>query len=494
MKAASLDLRPILLVVGILLIILALFMAPPMVADLAAGHPDWQVFLAASAVTLFIGVSLLLMNRAPGFSEITGRQAFLLTTIVWIVLTFFAALPLMFSELEMDFTDAIFEAMSGITTTGSTVIVGLDYAPPGILLWRAILQWLGGIGIIVMGVAILPMLRVGGMQLVRAESSDLSEKILPRAAQIASAIGMIYLSLTFACATLYWLGGMTPFDAAAHSMTTIATGGFSTRDSSIGGFQSASIEWIAILFMVLGSLPFVLYIQVTNGKVWALFRDSQVRWFLGIVLLSAALVLAWLVLRSDAPWIDALRHALFNTLAVITGTGYASADFGAWGTLPVALFFFSHVRRRLHRLNDGRDQDFPLHGAACDRQEPAGPSCPAPWRVHPKLQRAPAARARLDRRYGVLVHVRPCLLGDRAGAFGNGPGLSDGDVGCADGVGQCGTRSRPDHRPRRQLLLAAGQREVAVVGSHAARPAGALDRAHPVHTDLLAILVGCRQP
>ena len=246
---------------------MALFMAPPMVADLAAGHPDWQVFLAASAVTLFIGVSLLLTNRAPGFSEITGRQAFLLTTIVWIALTLFAALPLMFSELELDFTDAIFEAMSGITTTGSTVIIGLDYAPPGILLWRAILQWLGGIGIIVMGVAILPMLRVGGMQLVRAESSDLSEKILPRAAQIASAIGMIYLSLTFACATLYWAAGMTPFDATAHSMTTIATGGFSTRDSSIGGFQSAGVEWIAILFMVLGSLPFVLYIQVTSGKI-----------------------------------------------------------------------------------------------------------------------------------------------------------------------------------------------------------------------------------
>ncbi|MGI9437037.1 MAG: TrkH family potassium uptake protein [Geminicoccaceae bacterium] len=339
-KASTLDLRPVLLVIGILLIILALFMAPPMVADLAAGHPDWQVFLAASAVTLFIGVSLLLMNRAPGFGEITGRQAFLLTTLVWVVVTFFAALPLMFSELNLDFADAIFEAMSGITTTGSTVIVGIDYAPPGILLWRAILQWLGGIGIIVMGVAILPILSVGGMQLVRAESSDLSEKILPRAAQIASAIGMIYLGLTFACATLYWFAGMTPFDATAHSMTTIATGGFSTRDASIGSFQSAGIEWIAILFMVLGSLPFVLYIQATNGKVTALFRDSQVRWFFGIVMIAAGMVLAWLIAESSASWSEALRHALFNTLAVITGTGYASADYGGWGALPVTLFFF----------------------------------------------------------------------------------------------------------------------------------------------------------
>ena len=227
-KAAPLDLRPILLVIGILLIILALFMAPPMVADLAVGNPDWQVFLASGGVTLFAGVNLLLMNRSPGFSEITGRQAFLLTTLVWVVISFFGALPFIFCELELDVADAIFESMSGITTTGSTVIVGLDYAPPGILLWRAILQWLGGIGIIVMGVAILPILSVGGMQLVRTESSDLSEKILPRAAQIAGAIGMIYLVMTFVCAALYWVAGMAPFEAAAHAMTTIATGGFST--------------------------------------------------------------------------------------------------------------------------------------------------------------------------------------------------------------------------------------------------------------------------
>ncbi len=164
-----LDLRPILQVIGILLIILALFMAPPMVADVAAGHRDWQVFLVSGSVTLFIGVSLVLMNRAPGFGELSGRQAFLLTTMVWVVMSAFAALPLAFSELQLGAADAVFEAMSGITTTGATVIVGLDAAPPGILLWRAILHWLGGIGFIVMGVAILPILRVGGMQLVRTE-------------------------------------------------------------------------------------------------------------------------------------------------------------------------------------------------------------------------------------------------------------------------------------------------------------------------------------
>jgi trk system potassium uptake protein TrkH len=307
---------------------------------MAAGHRDWQVFLVAGAVTLFIGVSLVLMNRAPGFGELSGRQAFLLTTLVWVVLTLFAALPLAFSELQLSVADAVFEAMSGTTTTGATVIVGLDAAPPGILLWRAILQWLGGIGIIVMGVAILPILRVGGMQLVRTESSDLSEKILPRAAQIASAIGLIYLALTLACAILYWYAGMVPFDAAAHAMTTIATGGFSTRDASIGGFGSAAIEWIAIVFMVIGSLPFVLYIQASGGQLRPLLRDAQVRWFIGIAAVVALAISLWLILTASALPSEALRHATFNAVSTISTTGYASTDYGLWGTFPVATLFF----------------------------------------------------------------------------------------------------------------------------------------------------------
>ena len=339
-RVALLDLRPILTVIGILLIILALFMAPPMVADVAAGHPDWQVFLAAGSVTLFAGVSLVLMNRTPGFGELTGRQAFLLTTSVWAVVTVFAALPLAFCELDLSVADAIFEAMSGITTTGATVIVGLESAPPGILLWRAILQWLGGIGIIVMGVAILPMLRVGGMQLVRAESSDLSEKILPRAAQVASAIGLIYLTLSVVCAVLYYIAGMTPFEAAAHAMTTIATGGYSTRDASIGSFGSAQIELIAIVFMIIGSLPFVLYIQATNGQLWPLFTDAQVRWLIGILTTAILGITAWLVITEGRPMLEALRHTAFSLVSVISTTGYASTDYGLWGAFPVTTIFF----------------------------------------------------------------------------------------------------------------------------------------------------------
>jgi trk system potassium uptake protein len=334
------DLRPIFLVIGILLIILAVFMTPPMIADLAVGHPDWQVFLAAGCVTLFAGVSLVLMNRTPDFGELTGRQAFLLTTLVWVVLTIFAAMPLAFSDLGLSPAGAIFEAMSGITATGSTVIVDLDHAPPGILLWRAILQWLGGIGIIVMSLAILPFLGVGGMQLVRAESSDLSDKILPRAAQIASAISLIYLGLTLLCASLYWWAGMTPFEAAAHAMTTIATGGFSTTDASFGAFQSPTMEWIAVVFMISGALPFVLYIQATNGHPMALLRDAQVRWFFGILSVTCLLIALWLVRTDGMPLAEAVRHSAFATTSLITGTGYASADYGLWGPFPVAALFF----------------------------------------------------------------------------------------------------------------------------------------------------------
>jgi trk system potassium uptake protein TrkH len=339
-RRAAIDLRPILVVIGVLLIILALFMVPSMVADMAAGHPDWQVFLAAGAVTLFTGVTLVLMNQGYGEADLTGRQAFVLTTSVWVVVGLFAALPLAFSELDLTMADAVFESVSGITTTGATVIIGLDVAPPGILLWRAILHWLGGIGFIVMAVAILPMLRVGGMQLVRTESSDLSEKILPRAAQVASAIGLIYLALTILCAVLYYVAGMTIFEATVHAMSTLSTGGFSTRDASIGAFASAPIECIAIMFMILGSLPFVLYIQATNGQLRPLLTDAQVRWFMGIIVTFLGAITAWLVIVQHLAPLEALRHAAFNVVSLISTTGFVSTDYALWGTFPVAALFF----------------------------------------------------------------------------------------------------------------------------------------------------------
>ncbi len=333
------DFRPIFLVIGILLATLALMMLIPAAVDAFAGHPDWEVFAISSGFTLFVGVAMALTSRTGGM-RLTIRQAFAMTTLSWLVLTFFASLPFVYSSLSLSFTDAMFEAMSGITTTGSTVITGLDMAPRGILLWRSLLQWLGGIGIVVMAIAVLPMLKVGGMQLFRMESSDQSEKALPRAAQIATAIGVIYLLLSGACAGAYWLAGMSGFDAIAHAMTTIATGGFSTADASIGNFDSAAIDAIAVVGMIIGALPFILYLKFLRGDFGALFSDTQVQSFLSLVSLLVITTAAWLWLQNGLEPALALRFATFNIISIITGTGYATSDFSLWGSFALPIFFF----------------------------------------------------------------------------------------------------------------------------------------------------------
>lgn len=333
-----LNFQPILFIIGTLLSTLAVAMCLPAATDLIVGHENWRTFGVSAMITLFVGIALILTNRVERF-RLNLRQAFIMTSMSWLALTVFAALPFAFSALEMSYTDAFFEAMSGITTTGATTITNLDDAPPGLLLWRALLQWLGGIGIIVMAMAILPVLQVGGMQLFRLESSDKSEKALPRATQLASAIGGIYLVLTLTCAMLYWSFGMTGFEAIAHAMTTIATGGFSTHDNSIGHFDSGPIDVTATTFMLLGSLPFVLYLKFVKGDVKALFRDSQVRWFLAVVVAAIMAMFLWLWLSNGIEAHIAMRYASFNVVSVISGTGFATADYWLWGSFAVTVFF-----------------------------------------------------------------------------------------------------------------------------------------------------------
>jgi trk system potassium uptake protein TrkH len=330
--------RPILLVNGLLLLILAAAMLIPAGVDRLVDNPDWEVFLASAFLTGFAGAALALTNQGSS-RDIDLRGAFLLTTTSWITLPAFAALPFVFSEFELSYTDAFFEAMSGLTTTGSTVIVGLDHAPPGLLIWRALLQWIGGIGIIVTAVAVLPLLQVGGMQLFRLESSETSEKVLPRAAQIASTVGVIYVGLTGLCALAMYVAGMRPFDAVAHAMTTIATGGFSTSDGSIGKFESPAIDFIVTLFMIVGSLPFLLYFQTLRGRPLALWRDSQVRLFLVIVGVVVATMTLWLYVEHEMPAHIAFRHVAFNVVSIVTGTGYSTTDYGQWGGFAVVTFF-----------------------------------------------------------------------------------------------------------------------------------------------------------
>ena len=333
------EFRAVFLVNGILLLILGLAMLVPAMLDARVGHPDWQVFMAAAFVTGFVGAALSITCWGSG-EYLNLRQAFILTTSVWVVTPAFGALPFVFSELNLSYTDAFFEAMSGITTTGSTVISGLESAPPGILIWRALLQWMGGIGIIVTAVAILPLLQVGGMQLFRMESSDASEKVLPRTAQIAGAISIIYLALSLLCAIVYWAAGMPPFEAAAHAMTTIATGGFSTSDLSMGSYDSALIDFTAMTFMIIGSLPFLLYFQVVRGRPLALWRDSQVRWFFAILAAAIGCMTLYQISGNDLPLAQSLRFTAFNVTSIMTGTGYVTDDYGQWGGFAVVLFFF----------------------------------------------------------------------------------------------------------------------------------------------------------
>ncbi len=332
-------LRPIFLVNGLMLATLGATMLIPALLDAVVGNADWEVFLAGAFVTGFVGAGLVLSSWG-GERRIDQRQAFLLTTSSWLVLPAFGALPFAFSALDLSYADSFFEAMSGLTTTGSTVIVGLDAAPPGILIWRAILQWLGGIGIVVTAIAILPMLRIGGMQLFRMESADHSEKVLPRAAQISGAIGAIYLGLTAACVFAYWLAGMNGFEAVAHAMTTIATGGFSTSDASLGHFDNAWIDYVAAFFMIVGSLPFLLYFQLLRGRPLALWRDSQVRGFLAVLLAALVLIVAYRALTGMAPWTAVLRETIFNVTSILTGTGYSTADYGGWGDFVVVVLLF----------------------------------------------------------------------------------------------------------------------------------------------------------
>jgi trk system potassium uptake protein TrkH len=331
------DLRPVLFVVGLLLSVLALAMTVPAAVDLVQGHADWQVFAASFAVTLFVGVALMLTTRS-GWTGFGLRQGFLMTTLAWLVIAVFGALPFAFSELQLNFTDAFFESMSGVTTTGATVIRGLEGAPPGILLWRAILQWLGGIGIIVMAVAVLPMLQVGGMQLFRVEAFE-TDKVLPRAAAIAGGIGLVYVGMTAIAALILGYLGMTGFDAVAHAMTSIATGGYSTKDASIAHFDSASIDYAITAFMVMGSVPFVLYLRAVRGDLLSLVRDSQVRWMLAVMAGAIVILVLELTLRGIMDGPSALRYASFNAISIMTGTGYATAAFDAWGGFAMSLFF-----------------------------------------------------------------------------------------------------------------------------------------------------------
>ena len=299
-----------------------------------------NTFLLSASVTAFIGTLLVLTNLEEN-KKLNLQQAFLLTTLSWLGIAIFGCLPFLLSNLNLSFVDAFFESMSGITTTGSTIITNLDDAPKSILIWRAILQWLGGIGVIVMAITILPLLNIGGMQLFRMESSDTAEKILPKTREITLIISIIYLALTFTCGISYWAVGMNIFDSIAHSMTTIATGGFSTYSGSIGHFQNPRIEIISIIFIVLGSMPFIAYLKFVKGDKKVFLKDTQIKGLVYILIISVLLMFFYLMLsNNDYSFAENLRISTFNVVSILSGTGYVTTDFSLWGKFPLVFFLF----------------------------------------------------------------------------------------------------------------------------------------------------------
>ena len=333
------DLRPVFFVIGLMCSALGLLMFIPMVVDVFDEGRAWRAFGISGGITTLFGALLATISYTPK-PTLRARGAFVLTVFAWLTLSVLSAMPFLFEPINLSLTDALFEATSGITTTGATILTGLDNMPRGVLMWRAILQWIGGVGIVVTAMAVLPMLKVGGMQLFRLESSDMGEKILPRAASLAGGISLIYLGLTVACFIGYMMTGMNWFDATAHAMTTLATGGYSTSDASMGGFMDNGADIVCVAFMMAGGMPFGVYLLMTTRGDWrAPFRDSQVRAFLTAMTALIAIVTLFLLLSEQFEFSRGLRLATFNTVSIVTGTGYATADYNAWGPFAVAAFF-----------------------------------------------------------------------------------------------------------------------------------------------------------
>ena len=319
---------------GILQIILGIFMLIPVIAQFFYHEID-SSFFAASIVTIIFGVLFFLSNLDHN-KKLNLQQAFLLTALSWLSIAIFGSLPFIFSNVYFSFTNAFFESMSGITTTGSTIISNLEDMPKGILLWRALLQWLGGIGIIVMAITLMPIMNVGGMQLFKISNNDSSEKILPKSKEIALRLIYIYSSLTALCALSYKFLGMNIFDSLTHSMTTIATGGFSNYNQSIGFFNSVSIEISAMIFIILGSLPFIAYIKFLSGNKKIFLSDIQIKTFIKIIFFSVIVLTIYLSLNNSNQL--NLRSIFFNVISILTGTGYVNAQFDNWGGFSLVLF------------------------------------------------------------------------------------------------------------------------------------------------------------
>ena len=321
---------------GVLQIILGLSMFVPILTQFLYNQIDGG-FISSSLVTIIFGV-LFFLSNLDHEKKLNLPQAFLLTALSWLSIAIFGSLPFIFSSTELNLTDAFFESMSGITTTGSTIITNLNETPKAILLWRAMLQWLGGIGIIVMAITLMPIMNIGGMQLFLVSSNNTPEKILPKSKEISLRLIIIYSTLTLTCALMYKIFGMNFFDSIVHAMTTMATGGFSNYNESIGYFNSSLIEITAIIFIILGSIPFIAYIKYLSGDKKIFLNDAQIRTFFFVIIFSILIMFFYLSIKNQSIFEISLITVAFNIISILTGTGYVTENFSNWGQFPLIYF------------------------------------------------------------------------------------------------------------------------------------------------------------
>lgn len=327
-------------VVGLLILILSCLMLVPAIIDFFYDSTDWKVFIFSSFLGIFLGGNLYILNKKQE-ANLSTRNAFILTSFSWVLLCLIAAVPFHFSYLNLSITDAVFESVSGLASCGATVIEGLKDVPKGILMWRALLNWIGGVGIILIAMTILPVLKVGGMGLLKAEYSDRSDKILPRARHIAAATFVVYCMMTFFCIIALMFAGMNWFDAVCHALGAISTGGFGNYDENIGYFNSVSVEVILMITMILSAMPFVNYIKMAKGDIFAIFKDTQSLGFLFILFLFVFSAALWMAAKTDLEFTAALRLASFNLSSVMTTTGFSSGDTDNWGVYPTFILIIA---------------------------------------------------------------------------------------------------------------------------------------------------------
>ena len=330
--------RSVLYIIGLLISSLGCMMFIPAMFDLLNNNDEWGVFASTGIISFLMGITIILAFRNRNI-KIGSKETFLLSVLSWVFLAAISALPLYLSNLNLSYTDAFFEATSGITTTGSTILINIEDASKGILIWRSILQWLGGVGIIVMAVAALPLLHMSGFQLFFSEQAEPADKLKERVKNLATSIIIIYGVFTVICALLLNIVGMPLFDSICHAMTTIATGGYSTQNNSIGHYDSLSIEIVIILGMIMASLPFILFVKMYNNDIKSIFLDKQVKGFFLLLLLSIFIIAIWLNTKLNMSFIEAIRVSTFNVISIITGTGYSTEDFSKWGGFAIGLLF-----------------------------------------------------------------------------------------------------------------------------------------------------------